>query len=115
MISEERTQGLPRTWDKYSGEQLRLCAIDLAGLYYKEKQLRLELEARNRELKQKAQELSALNAMFRNHLNLSFGAKEALTQFVNVSKQLAALADQLLQEIADQSVSSIGGDEAETH
>lgn len=109
MISEEKTQGLPRTWDNYSDEQLRLCASDLAALYYKEQQLRLELEAKNRDLEQKAQELSALNAMFRNHLNLRFGAKEALMQLVNVSKQLTALADQLLQEIGDQSASSTDG------
>ena len=95
LVPDEKTRDIPKTWDKMGEDQLRLYASELAEIYRQEKELRLELSEKNEVLEKRVQELSALNAMFRKHLNMRFETKEAFKHLVGGINKLLDEAKKL--------------------
>ena len=64
-----------------------------------ERHLRQELEERNQELERRIQELTALNRLFQEHLNLRFETERSFGKLVEEIQRLATEAQRLLQEL----------------
>ncbi|MBI2854897.1 MAG: hypothetical protein HYX87_08275 [Chloroflexi bacterium] len=88
-----------KSWDNISLDQLKLYATECAALYRKERQLREQLEAKNKDLELRNQELSALNAMFQRNLELRKLAEDSLRKTVEAISKVSDDARQLLQAV----------------
>lgn len=101
MAPKDKRREVAQTWDQMGEEQLKLYAQELAELYRKERQLRQEMEAKNRELEQKAQQLSALSSMFQEHLNLRFQTEDTFEKLLAGIRDIAQKANDLVRRAED--------------
>ncbi len=91
MEPEQVSNPVGTTWEQMSGEQLKVYAKEVAGLYQQERKLRHQLEAKNKELEQRVKELSALNSMFQQHLKMRLRTEEA---FKKLADRIASMAEE---------------------
>ena len=89
-------QGEPdRTYGKLNRQQLEIYARELRDHMETERQLRHELEARNRELEERVREITGLNQLFRQHLDerlaVVHGYRDLLDGMSRVHSQIADL------------------------
>lgn len=97
--SDSSGEPLLKTWDHLGLEQLKVYAREFSEHYKKERELRGRLEARNRDLELRIQELSALNAMFRQHLDRRKPMEESLNRLETAVSKVADETDLLLREV----------------
>ncbi|MBI2856892.1 MAG: hypothetical protein HYX95_01110 [Chloroflexi bacterium] len=95
-MAAEQAMPSDQSWQHMGAEQLKLYASELSSLYKQERQLRQQLEARNKDLELRIRELSALNAMFQQHLDHRTRTEEALRRLVATIAQVSAEAEEIL-------------------
>ena len=88
-----------QSWEGMGEDQLKLYAQELSTLVRKERQLRQQLEAKNRDLEQRIRELSALNSMFQEHLDMRRRTEDAFRRLVASVNGAAREAERLLREL----------------
>ncbi|MDO8472932.1 MAG: hypothetical protein Q7T05_03855, partial [Dehalococcoidia bacterium] len=80
-------------------EQMKIYARELSTLYHQELETRRQLETKNEELELRVRELSALNTMCRQHLELCMLSKDSLCKLAVSMSKLSDEANQFLREI----------------
>ena len=86
-----------KTFDELSREQLVIYAIELNQLIETERQLRLELESRNRELQERVREIKALNQLFHKHLDERLVVTGAFSKILEGVRENEKTAHELAQ------------------
>lgn len=90
-----------RSWEEMGENQLKLYAQELSTLVRQERQLRQQLEAKNRDLEQRIRELSALNSMFQEHLDMRRHTEDTFRRLVDNVTGTAREAERLLRELEE--------------
>lgn len=87
------------SWDSIGLEQLKLYASELSSLYKQERELRRELETKTKNLEFRVRELSALNAMWRQHLDLSIRMEDSLRRLVSAISTVSDEANLIVRDL----------------
>lgn len=104
-VEKEATQ----TFEQFNRDQLEIYARELNQHFREERALRQKLEERNKQLEQRVQEITALNALFRQNLEQRSQVEEGYHSILEKIKRLAEEVNALVEEAKDSDHRELGG------
>ncbi len=107
-VLDAASRPVVQSWDHIGLEQLKLYASELSSLYKQERELRQQLETKNKNLELRVRELSALNTMFRQHLDHRMRMEDALQRLVSAISTVSDQANLMVQDLEKSKAQSSG-------